>query len=79
MKRPVLVSEMSAELPELLWLAQMGVVLFWVHDTSDGQHRTRLLVDRAVPMLDRLIRLTRLPGVRGLADDAVGLVRSLRV
>ena len=25
-----------AELPELLWLLQMGVVLFWVHDSSDG-------------------------------------------
>ena len=33
------------ELPELLWLLQMGVVLFWVYDASEGQRRTRTLVD----------------------------------
>ena len=38
-----------AELPELLWLAHMGVVLHWVHDRSPGQRRTALLVRRAVP------------------------------
>ena len=69
---------LRAELPELLWLAQMGVVLFWVHDTSDGQQRTRQLVRQAVPVIDRALRLTRLPGVRGLVDDVVGLVRTLK-
>ena len=33
------------ELPELLWLMQMGIVLFWVHDRSPGQQRTLTLVD----------------------------------
>ncbi len=28
------------ELPELLWLMQMGLVLFWVHDSSPDQRRT---------------------------------------
>jgi Tetracyclin repressor-like, C-terminal domain len=53
-------------------------VLFWVHDTSDGQQRTRVLVDRVVPMIDRLARMTRLPVVRGLVDDLVGLLGELR-
>lgn len=65
------------ELPRLLWLMHMGIVLFWVHDRSAGQERTRLLVRRAVPLVDRLVRLTRLPGVRGIADDVVALVRAL--
>ncbi|WP_367649037.1 TetR/AcrR family transcriptional regulator [Aeromicrobium stalagmiti] len=73
-----LAKALRAELPELLWLAQMGVVLFWVHDTSDGQQRTRLLVRQAVPLIDRALRLTRLPGVRGLVDDVVGLVRTIK-
>ncbi|WP_232664227.1 TetR/AcrR family transcriptional regulator [Pseudonocardia sp. TRM90224] len=67
-----------AELPELLWLLHMGVVLFWVHDTSEGQQRSRMLVRHAVPLVDRLVRLTRVPGVRGVADDVIGLVRSLK-
>ncbi|KRE95826.1 TetR family transcriptional regulator [Nocardioides sp. Soil774] len=66
------------ELPELLWLLHMGVVLFWVHDDSPGQRRTRALVAGLVPLVDRSVRLTRLPLVRGLVDDGLGLVRSLR-
>lgn len=69
---------LRAELPELLWLLHMGVVLFWVHDRSAGQERTRLLVVGLVPLVDRAVRLTRLPLVRGLVDDALGVVRQLR-
>lgn len=69
---------LRAELPELLWLMHMGVVLFWVHDASEGQRRTRSLVAGLVPLVDRSVRLTRLPLVRGLVDDAMGLVRQLR-
>lgn len=69
---------LRSELPELLWLAQMGMVLFWVYDSSDGQRRTRTLVAGIVPVLDRLLRLTRLPVVRGVVDDLVGLLGRLR-
>ena len=66
------------ELPELLWLLHMGVVLFWVHDGSPGQRRTRTLVAGIVPVVDRSVRLTRLPLVRGVVDDALAVVRQLR-
>ena len=69
---------LKGELPELLWLLQMGVVLFWVYDDSPGQQRSRELVARVVPMVDRLVKLSRLPVVRGLVDDVVGLMRALR-
>lgn len=69
---------LRAELPELLWMAQMGTVLFWVYDTSPGQRRTRTLVTTLVPVLDRLLRLTRLPVVRGVADDVVAAIRAIR-
>jgi AcrR family transcriptional regulator len=48
-----------ARLPSLLWLYQMGIVLFWVYDSSDGAARTRLLVQRSVPLVERLLRLSR--------------------
>lgn len=66
------------ELPQLLWLMQMGVVLFWVYDASPGQARSRMLVSRIVPVVDRLTRMSRLPVVRGVVDDVVGLVGALR-
>ena len=69
---------LRVELPELLWLLHMGIVLFWVYDDSEGQRRTRTLVAGLVPIIDKSVRLTRLPVVRGLVDDALGLVRTLR-
>lgn len=65
-------------MPELLWLLHMGVVLFWVYDDSEDQRRTRTLIDKAVPLVDRTARLTRLPLVRGLVDDMLDLINSLK-
>ncbi|MBP2353639.1 AcrR family transcriptional regulator [Kribbella aluminosa] len=70
--------DLRSELPELLWLFQMGIVLFWVHDQSEDVRRTRTLIDRAVPLLDRLLRLTRIPGVRGVTKDVVSLIHSIK-
>ncbi|MFG1624103.1 TetR family transcriptional regulator [Kribbella sp. NPDC049227] len=71
-------ADLKAELPELLWLMQMGIVLFWVHDDSKDLRRTKALIDRSVPLVDRLLRLTRIPGVRGVTNDLVGLIRSIK-
>ncbi|MER7005952.1 TetR family transcriptional regulator [Dactylosporangium sp. NPDC000555] len=70
--------ELRADLPELLWLCQMGITLYWVHDTSPGQEKTALLVDRAVPLIDRLVSLARMPGLRSLNREALKLYRMLR-
>lgn len=69
---------LRAELPHLLWLLQMGFVLFWVYDRSPDQARTRFLVGQATPLVDRLVRLARIPGVRGVVDDLVGVIGQLR-
>ncbi|WP_028643431.1 TetR/AcrR family transcriptional regulator [Nocardioides sp. URHA0020] len=69
---------LRAELPELLWLLQMGMVLFWVYDQSPDQARSRTVVRRVVPIVDRLVRLSRMPVVRGIVDDVVALMRELR-
>ncbi|MEP9362433.1 TetR family transcriptional regulator [Nocardioides sp. CN2-186] len=73
-----LATALRRDLPDLLWLLQMGVVLFWVYDASDGQQRSRMLVTRVVPIVDRLTRLSRLPVVRGVVDDVLGLMAALR-
>jgi AcrR family transcriptional regulator len=70
--------ELARELPELLWLQHLGIVLFWVHDRSDGAARTRMLVERTVRIVARLVRLSRLPVLRPLGRQVVDLVRLLR-
>lgn len=71
-------AELRAELPELLWLMSMGVVLFWVHDTSEGCLRTYRFIELSVPLVDRLVGLSHLPGLRGVARDFIAGVHELR-
>jgi AcrR family transcriptional regulator len=71
-------AELAATLPELLWLYQLGVVLYWVHDSSAGTARTRLLIGHTVPMVARLVRLSRLPVIRPLSRQTAELVGLLR-
>ncbi len=70
--------ELREELPELLWLLWMGVVLFWVHDNSPGCARTYRLIDRVVPLVDRLVGLSHLPGIKGVAREVIEVVHELR-
>ncbi|RJL32264.1 TetR family transcriptional regulator [Bailinhaonella thermotolerans] len=70
--------ELRAELPELLWLASMGVVLYWVHDSSPGCERTYRLIDLSVPLIERLVAVSWLPGMRGIARDFIAAVHELR-
>jgi AcrR family transcriptional regulator len=70
--------ELRKELPELLWLAYMGVVLFWVHDRSPGQRRTRRLIDGVVPLIDRLVSLSRLRMLRPALRQVLALIDSVK-
>ncbi len=65
--------DLRAALPELLWLSQMGLVLFWVHDDSPGAARTYALVDRTVPIVSRLVGLARYRLLPGLVTDLLDL------
>lgn len=76
--KPAVTPALRADLPELLWLAQLGVMIFWVHDPSPGQRRTHALVDGAAPVVARLVRLARLPVLRGTVDDVLRLMASVR-
>ncbi|MFC4854731.1 TetR/AcrR family transcriptional regulator [Actinophytocola glycyrrhizae] len=69
--------ELRPELPELLWLYEMGVVLFWVHDRSPHRRRTQMLVERTVPLLDRVIGLSRLRLLRPVTREIVQLIGDL--
>lgn len=66
---------LRAVLPQLLWLGQLGIVLYWLSDDSPDQARTRALVEGVVPPVARLVRLARLPGMSRVVDELADLVR----
>lgn len=60
-------ASLADRLPWLLWLYSVGIMLFWVRDTSPGGRRTLRLIHATVPVAARLITLARFPVFRGLA------------
>jgi len=71
-------SDLWAELPNLLWIYHMGVVLFWIHDRSEGRQRTHRLVEHTVPLISRVVRLGSLPLLRSLTRRSTAFLRELR-
>ncbi|MET9541148.1 TetR family transcriptional regulator [Streptomyces sp. NPDC006553] len=61
--------ELREALPQLLWLQQMGLVLFWVYDRSDGAANSRRLVERLAPVTARAISLSRFRILRPLVKE----------
>lgn len=70
--------DLRAELPYLLWLYHMGIILFWIHDSSPKRARTYLLIDRTIDLLDKLISLASNPLLRPVRKRALRLVSELR-
>ena len=66
------------QLPELLWLYSLGVVLFWVHDSSPGCAKTYTLIDRTVPLADQLISLSRLRLLSSTLTDVISIIDDIR-
>lgn len=71
--------ELRTELPRVLWLFLMGVVLHWVHDRTAHQARTRMLIDRTVPLIAKLVGLSRLRVFRPVTRELVDLIADLTV
>lgn len=70
--------DLKAELPYMLWLYHMGIVLFWIHDSSPKQRRTYRLIDTTVDLLDKLISLASNPLMRPVRKRALRLIEELR-
>jgi AcrR family transcriptional regulator len=69
--------DVAPTLPHLLWLYELGLVLFWVHDRSPGQTRSYELVDDTTDAIVRLLSLAHLPGLRTIRRRMLHWVSSL--
>jgi AcrR family transcriptional regulator len=70
--------DLAAELPMLLWMYHMGIVLFWIHDESNGQSRTRRLMEHTSEIVVRMIQLASLPPMRPLRKSVLKMLSDLR-
>jgi len=70
--------DLAPHLPEVLWLFQMGIIYFWITDTSARQKRTARLLETSVKVVVLLIRLSNLPLTRSLRKPAVELIEIVK-
>ena len=56
--------DLAPHVGRMLWFYQMGLILFWIHDRSAQQTRTRELLAASLPIVVTLIKLANLPLLR---------------
>jgi AcrR family transcriptional regulator len=56
--------DLEPHLPRILWMYQMGLILFWIYDRSPAQQRTRTLIRKSAAIVERLVKLAAFPLMR---------------
>jgi AcrR family transcriptional regulator len=70
-------SSIQPYLPRLLWLYQMGLMLYWVYDRSPAQANTHMLFDKTLRMMLFAIKIASVPLLRPLYRPAGELLRAV--
>jgi len=69
--------DLKQHLPRLLWMYQMGIILFWINDASKGQKKTHALLDQSLDLVTRLIWLAGLPLTRPIRKKVIKLMETV--
>jgi AcrR family transcriptional regulator len=68
--------DFQTHLPRLLWMYQMGLILFWIYDRSAAQQRTAALLEKSLSIVARLIRLADLPLMKPVRRVVIDLLET---
>ena len=71
-------TDVTPILPGMLWMYQMGLILFWIYDRSEKQQLTRALIDQSAGAVAGLIRIAALPLLRPVRKRVAALVETVR-
>jgi AcrR family transcriptional regulator len=66
--------ELLAHLPRMLWLYQMGLILYWIYDRSPAQRKTRMLREKSLALLTDMLKLSRFALLKPLRSRIVELI-----
>jgi AcrR family transcriptional regulator len=69
--------DLLTHVPRLLWLYQMGLILFWIHDRSPGQVKTKRLLDKSLDLVVGALKLSRFRITAPLRKAALDLIAFL--
>jgi len=69
--------DLKKHLPRLLWMYQMGIILFWINDSSRAQAKTDILLEKSLDLVTRLIKLAGLPLTGPIRKSVIQLMDAL--
>jgi AcrR family transcriptional regulator len=69
--------DLAEHLPRLLWLYQMGIILFWIYDHSPEQRRTHKLLESSLDLIAGLIKSSSLPLLAPFRRRVVRIIESV--
>jgi AcrR family transcriptional regulator len=67
-------TELAPHLPKLLWLYQMGLILYWIYDRSPGQRQTRMLRKKSLALLVSGLKVVGFALLKPLRSKIVDLI-----
>ena len=69
--------DLEPHLPRILWMYQMGLILFWIYDRSPAEERTRALIRTSAAIVERLVKLAAFPPMRPVRRMMVDLMHTV--
>lgn len=70
-------ADISPHLPRLLWLYQLGLILFWIYDRSAGRKATGQLMEKSLGLVTNLIRVSGLPLMKPVRKSVLELLEAV--
>jgi AcrR family transcriptional regulator len=67
-------ADLAPHIAKILWFYQMGLILFWIYDRSEGQRRSHALLEKSLDMVVMLIKLSNLPLLRPARKRVLNII-----
>lgn len=69
--------DLKPYMPRVLWMYEMGILLFWVYDRSKRQRRTQMLLEKSLSIVIGLIKLSSFPLLKPVRKLIVDLLETV--
>ena len=66
--------DLAPYLPQMLWLYQMGLILYWIYDQSPDQRRTKQLLEKSLALMVSGLKVARFALLKPLRLKIVELI-----
>ncbi len=74
-----LAADLKELLPLALWALQMGLLVMFLYDESEGQRRTRRLTDGALDLTMQMLKLAKLPVFKPVRAKILALLKEAQL